>query len=157
MTPPEQPPGTFFQDPQGQRIPVYDTPQTIDAAWTQYILEFDLPKDLKSLLLSYVKNLVNLAAKSNIKRREIPMHLLEYDQIWQRYRIFMHSGKFEQKLYVVKEIIRHALELQLNRSVDGWQGNLMFKRYYEIKQTQPQDKIKRFTNFFKSKKEEGEK
>jgi len=132
----------------------YEPPTTIDAAWTKYIIEFNLPKELQDLLIQYTKPIVDLAAKSNILRREIPMHLLQYDLIWQRYRIFMHKGKFDPKLYVYKELIRHALELQLNRSVEGWQGELLFTRKFDVTQRRSARRAGRLTGFFKRKEEE---
>lgn len=127
-----------------------------DAAWTKYIMEFELPKDLKNLLLNYTLPLVNLAPKSNILRREIPMHLDGYDLIWARYKIFLRKGRFEPELFVIKEIIRHSLELQLTRGVDGWQGNLLFTRKYEIMQNAKEKKQSRVSQFFKRKEKQQE-
>jgi hypothetical protein len=135
---------------------MYATPQTLDAAWTKYIMEFHLPKDLQEVLVRYTKPLVDLAPKTYILRAEIPMHLLEYDLVWMRYRLFMHKGKFDPKLQVYKEIIRHALELQLNRSVDGWQGNLLFTRKYEVMQTHREKQMGRIARWFKGKPSEEE-
>jgi len=110
-------------------------PQMQDEAWMKYIIEFNLPNDLKQMLISYLKPLVDLAPKSNIRRKEIPMHLIQYDLIWDRYFIYMKKGKYDPNLLVVQEIIRHAIELQLNRSVDGWLGRLMHTRLFRIFQT----------------------
>ena len=119
-------------------------------------MEFELPKDLKNLLLNYTLPLVNLAPKSNILRREIPMHLDGYDLIWARYKIFLRKGRFEPELFIIKEIIRHSLELQLTRGVDGWQGNLLFTRKYEIMQNMKEKKQSRVSQFFKRKEKQQE-
>ena len=51
----------------GDNVPTqYETPVSLDAAWTKYIMEFELPKDLESLLLTYMLPVVNLAPKANI-------------------------------------------------------------------------------------------
>ena len=131
------------------------SPSDFDEAWIKYIIEFHLPKDLERLLILYLKPLVDLAAKSNILRQEIPMHLLEYDIIWDMYRIYERKGKYDSKLMVCQEIIRHALELQLCRSVKGWQGELIFTRKFDIRQRM-REKAQSWTKYFKKKKEDEE-
>jgi len=102
-----------------------------------------------------MKPLVDLAAKTNILRPEITLHLMEYDLIWERYKIFQCSGKFKPEMNVVKELIRHAFELQLNRSVEGWQGDLLFtQRHEHIIKKRREEKRKKFFGAFKSKEEE---
>lgn len=128
---------------------------THEQAWIKYIIEFHLPKDLEKILLLYLKPLIDLAAKTNLKRREIPIHLLEYDIIWDQYRIYERKGKYDSRLLVCQEIIRHALELQLNRSVDGWQGNLLFTKKFDIEHHMQQQK-EGWTRYFKTKKEDEE-
>lgn len=126
------------------------SPSSFDEAWIKYIIEFHLPKDLEKLLILYMKPLIDLAAKSNLKRAEIPMHLLAYDIIWDEYRIYERKGRYDSRLMVCQEIIRHAFELQLNRSVEGWQGNLIFTRKFDIQHHMEKQK-NRFSNFFKNK------
>lgn len=133
-----------------------DVDPNMDAAWTKYIMEFELPKDLQNLLLVYTIPLVNLAAKSNIKEKAIVNHLDEYDLIWQRYKIFLRKGRYEPKLFVISEIIREAFELQLTRGVDGWQGNLLFTRKYEIMQNTKDKKQGRLGKFLQRKDKEQE-
>ena len=127
-------------------------PSDFDEAWIKYIIEFHLPKDLEKLLVLYLKPLVDLAAKSNILRQEIPMHLLEYDIIWDMYRIYERKGRYDSKLMVCQEIIRHALELQLNRSVKGWQGELIFTRKFDIRQRM-KEKSEGFGKYFRRNKD----
>ena len=141
----------------GEGVPInYDTPTSLDAAWTKYIMEFELPKDLENILLSYTLPVVNLAPKANIMRREINIHLDAYDLIWQRYKIFLRKGRFEPRLYVIKEIIRHALELQLTRGIEGWQGNLLFTRKYEIMQEQKEKRKRGISQILSRKKKNPE-
>lgn len=107
-------------------------PQILDEAWMKYIIEFHLPKDLEQLILLYLKPLIDLAPKSNIRRPEITMYLIQYDLIWDSYFIYMKKGKYDPKLLVIKEILRQAIELQLNRSVGGWLGRLMHTKLFRV-------------------------
>ena len=131
-------------------IPV---PGDFNEAWIKYIIEFHLPKDLERILILYLKPLIDLAAKSNILRREIPMHLLQYDLIWDMYRMYEQKGKYDSRLLVCQEIIRHALELQLNRSVKGWQGELIFTKRFDIR-NRNKESGKGWKGFFNNKNEE---
>ena len=110
------------------------SPQMEEEAWMKYIIEFHLPPELEQMILMYVRPLVNLAPKSNIKRGEIPMYLVGYDLIWDEYFIYMRKGKYDPKLIVVKGIIREALKLQLCRSIGGWLGKLMNTKIFSISQ-----------------------
>lgn len=107
-------------------------PMLLDEAWMKYIIEFHLPKELEQLIILYLKPLIDLAPKSNIMRREVTMHLIQYDLIWDSYFIYMKNGKYDPKLLVVKEILREAIELQLNRSIGGWLGRLMHTRIFRV-------------------------
>ena len=140
---------------QKERVPSsVSYPGDLWSAWTQYIMEFDLPSDLQNMLLKFLKPLIDLAARSNIKRNEIPIYLLQYDKIWRKYKVYISSGKMDKKLFVYKDIIETALELQLNRSVEGWQGNLLFTQRYEVHQTEKQPTmVSKLGRFFKRKKE----
>lgn len=127
--------GSAVLDSEIKRTMMYDNvsaPQVLDEAWMKYIIEFHLPTDLEQLILLYLKPLLDLAPKSNIRRAEITMHLIEYDLIWDSYFIYMKKGKYDPKLLVVKEILRQAIELQLNRSVDGWLGRLMHTKLFRV-------------------------
>ena len=130
-------------------------PGDFNEAWIKYIIEFHLPKDLERILILYLKPLVDLAAKSNILRKEIPMHLLQYDLIWDMYRMYEQKGKYDSRLMVCQEIIRHALELQLNRSVKGWQGELIFTKRFDIR-NRNKEKDTGWRGLFKKKNEEEE-
>jgi len=132
-------------------------PISQSASWTKYILEFGLPGDLEDLLIKHTKPLIDLAAKTNILRTEVTLHLMEYDLIWERYKIFMHKGKFNSQMYVVKELLRHAFELQLCRSVEGFQSNLLFTSKHEyLVRNEKEDRRKKRFEFFRGKPQEGD-
>lgn len=133
----------------------FNAPQLMDEAWMKYIIEFHLPKDLEQLIVQYIKPLIDLAPKSNIRRREITMHLIAYDLIWDSYFIYMRKGKYDPRLLVVKEILRNAIELQLNRSVDGWLGRLMHTKLFRIFTTDEQSKVQKGMRFFGGGKNKG--
>jgi hypothetical protein len=129
-----------------------NAPQLLDEAWMKYIIEFHLPQDLEQLIVAYLKPLIDLAPKSNIRRREITMHLIAYDLIWDSYFIYMRKGKYDPKLLVVKEILRNAIELQLNRSVDGWLGRLMHTKLFRIFTSDEQSRTQRGMRFLGGRK-----
>jgi len=131
-----------------------ELPPNLDAAWILSLIKIKLPKELQDLLVPYVKPLLDVAARTNIKRHEITMHLLQYDLIWQRYQIYMRKGKFDSKLFVYKDIIRQAFEFQLNRSVEGWQGELVFTRrqVYDVKQKHEETVGDKMRGFIRNRK-----
>lgn len=132
-----------------------NAPQMLDEAWMKYIIEFHLPGDLEQLIVAYMKPLIDLAPKSNIRRREITMHLIAYDLIWDGYFIYMRKGKYDPKLLVVKEILRNAIELQLNRSVDGWLGRLMHTKLFRIFTSDEQGRGQKAARFLGGRKNKG--
>lgn len=125
--------------------------QMEDEAWMKYIIEFHLPPDLEQMILMYIRPLVNLAPKSNIRRGEIPMYLIGYDLIWDEYFIYMRKGKYDPNLIVIKGIIREALKLQLCRSIGGWLGKLMHTKLFNIVQSSEKSNIQKGIGFFKHK------
>ena len=101
-------------------------------AWIKYILEFPMPdvkdaKGTKEELVSILEPVMNVSAKSNILRREIPMHLDSYDIIWDKYFAYMKRGKYDPRLLVLHEALREGFELHLNRSIDATQMRMIFE------------------------------
>lgn len=132
-------------------------PQLLDEAWMKYIIEFHLPKDLEHIIIMYLKPLIDLSPKSNIRRKEITMHLISYDLIWDSYFIYMRKGKYDPKLLVVKEILREAIELQLNRSVEGWLGRMLHTKLFRIFTDDNQSGFKKGVKFLGGNKEQNNK
>lgn len=141
-----------YQEP--HEIPHADIPPSLDAAWILSLIKIHLPKELQDLLVPWMTPILDTAARTNIKRHEIPMHLIQYDLIWQGYQIFMQKGKHDPKLFIYKRIIEEAFELQLCRGVEGWQGELVFtrKNIWDVKQTKG-GRSGGFLDYFKTKKE----
>ena len=130
-------------------------PQVQDEAWMKYIIEYNIPVEDKQEIISMLRPLMNLAPKSNIRRREIPMHLVSYELIWDKYFIFVKKGKYDPKLLVLEEALGEAFELQLNRSVEGWLGRLMHTRLFRIYQTSDEKSgVARGIGMFRRKKQQ---
>jgi len=130
-------------------------PQAQEEAWMKYIIEFNIPEQDKQPIINMLRPLMNLAPKSNIRRREIPMHLIEYDLIWDKYFIFEKKGKYDPRLLVLEETLREAFELQLNRSVEGWLGRLMHTKLFRIYQSSDeQSAMARGIHLFRKKKQQ---
>jgi hypothetical protein len=110
-------------------------PQAQDEAWMKYIIEYNIAPEEKQEIITMLRPLMNLAPKSNIRRREIPMHIIGYELIWDKYFIYVKKGKYDPKLLVLEEALEEAFELQLNRSVEGWLGRLMHTRLFKIYQS----------------------
>ena len=136
--------------------PSSSAPQQVDEAWMRYIIEFHLPHipfEERQLILNMLQPLINLAPKTNIRRREIVMHLLEFDIIWDKYFVYMRKGKYDPKLLVVQEIFRQAIEFQLNRSVEGWLGRLMHTKLFRISTMDESRPIKKGFSLLRRKQE----
>ena len=158
VPPPKLDAGAAIVDGEIRKSMMYDNvtaPQMFDEAWMKYIIEFHLPQDLEQLIVAYMKPLIDLAPKSNIKRKEILMHLISYDLVWDTYFIYMKKGKYDPKLLVVKEILREAIELQLNRSVEGWLGRLMHTKLFRIFTSDEQGGVQKGMRFLGGKKKSG--
>lgn len=130
------------------------SPQLEEEAWMKYIIEFHLPPDLEHMILMYIRPLINLAPKSNIRRGEIPMYLIGYDLVWDEYFIYMRKGKYDPNLIVIKGIIREALKLQLCRSIGGWLGKLMQTKMFQISTSSDKSNIRKGIGLFRRRRNE---
>ena len=106
------------------------------------------------MILMYIRPLINLAPKSNIRRGEIPMYLIGYDLIWDEYFIYMRKGKYDPQLIVIKGIIREAIKLQLCRSIVGWLGKLMHTKFFQFSQSDNKSNVQKGIGFFRRKGKE---
>lgn len=129
-------------------------------AWIKYVLEFPLPDvrdegGVKEEIIGMLKPVMDTAAKSNILRREIPMHLDSYDLIWSKYFAYMKKGKYNARLLVLQESLREGFELHLNRGIEATQMRMIF----EPKQTISQrfmNGMQKKVGWFKSRRDENE-
>jgi len=133
------------------------TAEGLNEAWLKYLIEYHLsflPEDEKKDIFLLLKPLVDLGARSNILRREINMYLDEYDIIWDKYLMYMRRGKYDPRLIVQQEAIRTAFELQLNRSVEMRQMELIFTRKFELLRRQIGRTFRRLRERLTTKSEE---
>ena len=124
-------------------------------AWIQYIIEYHVPDidpQQKHEIVGMMKPLIDVAARSNIRRAEIPLHLEQYDIIWDKYFLYMKRGRKDPRLLVLRESLREAYDLQLNRSVEGEQMRLIFenRNIYNMLQQKISGAAKKL-QFFKGK------
>jgi len=112
------------------------TPASMDEAWMKYVIEFhysfNLPESQAMEIISMMKPLIDLGPKSNIRRREVTQYLYGFDLVWENYLMYVKKGKYDGTLLTLKELLRNAYELQLNRSIDGWLGRLMHTKLFRI-------------------------
>ena len=130
-----QPPAMILQGELQQNMGQPFIPQGQDEAWMKYIIEYNIPENEKQEIIGFLRPLMNLAPRSNIRRSAVCIHLFSYDLIWDKYFIFVKKGKYDPKLLVLEEALREAFELQLDRSVEGWLGKLMHTKLFRIFQT----------------------
>lgn len=124
---------TSYQNDDGFTTPYYQRP--IQEAWVKYILEFPMPSiktDVKYEIIKILEPVMNTASKSNILRREIPIHLDAYDIIWDKYLSYMRKGKYDPAILTLREGLREGFDLQLNRSVEAGQMRLLLQHQQSI-------------------------
>jgi len=121
--------------------------------WVRYIIEYHMPdisEKEKHEIVAMLKPVVDVAAKGNILRREIPMHLDAYDIIWDKYKMYMKKGKYDPRMLTLQESLRLGFEIQLTRSVDAGQMRMLFEPKQSIFQRFVNSSEKRL-GFFKHK------
>lgn len=131
-----------------------DIPISQEAAWLLQLIEVRLPKEISKEITVFFKTILATAPKTNILRHEIPLHLRSYDLIWTRYQMTGHT--LDNTLFVLKEALRHTLELELNRSAEGWQGELIFTKKYDVTNRRDVQKQRRIRDFFRGRNDEEE-
>ena len=133
------------------------SPRPWHEAWIQYIMDFPMPSvedeaETKETIVAMLNPIMNVASRSFILRREIPMHLDSYDIIWDKYFMYMKRGKYNSNLLVLRETLREGFELQLNRSVDAAQMRMIFEPKQSIFQKLVTGSGERRVGLFKTKK-----
>jgi len=149
-------PDDFLQQGYDCGMPASQRPFTEE--WIKYIVEYhmpDIPETEKQEIVGMLKPIVDVAAKSNILRREIPLHLDGYDIIWDKYFMYMKEGKYDPRLLILKESLREGFELQLCRSVDAVQMRMIFEPKQSIFQS-IMSKREKIGGFFKTKKDDNQ-
>jgi len=95
--------------------------------WIRYIMEYQLPDADKKEIIRMLRPIMDVAAKGNIRRQDIPMYLDDYDIIWHKYKMYMKKGKYDPELLTLEESLRLGFELQATRSVDMGQMRMIFE------------------------------
>jgi len=145
----------------GEELPPVSGPslgRSDSQAWLQYMIEYtapDLDPKTKEEIIRMLKPLMDSAAKSSLRRREVPMHLLQYDIIWDDYYTYKKRGRYDPTLVVLKDVLREAFTLQLNKSItdDGTdKGNLLtllLTNKHDVRTRNESPRKRRFS-FFKN-------
>jgi len=146
----------FFDQQQNLGVGIRNFSET----WVQYILEFPMPKieeerEVKETIIHMLTPVMNVSARSNLRRPDIPLHLWAYDIIWQKYFVYKRRGRYDPDLLVLKESLREGFELMLNRSVEMGQMRMIFEPKQSIFQRLVTGRDRKLS-FFKHKKEENQ-
>lgn len=118
-------------------------PPNQEAAWMLHLIKVkientNLPDDVKKTILTDMEPYINNASMTNITQGQVREFLGGYKEIWMKYYIFINKKKYKQELTYLETRIREILIQNLNKSIQGWQGNHVFERKststYDVKQ-----------------------
>jgi len=138
-------------------------PPNAHAAWMLQLIKLkldntSLPEDIKNDILLDIGPYLDNASMTKITRGQVREFLGGFNELWLRYRIFKVKKKYAPQLNYVMAYLRELLIMNLNKSVDGWQGDHVFeqKTTYDIKQTRKDiaEKMKGLLGGKKQKSEE---
>lgn len=138
------PPPSYDFDGDGGYVP-----GNIDIAWKQKLIEIrhrlgktNLDEFMVNEILSFIDNILTSAGMTNITQGQINMFLRKWDKKVHKMKIFFPGVKKNPEFYNAMENIRLELEMQLNKSRDGWQGDHAYETHtrtrYEVRQRQEQ-------------------
>lgn len=98
--------------------------------------EASISENFKKELITFMKPYLNVAAMTNISRGQVMEFILGYQKLWTKYRIYVHKNRFDANLNYLKDWILELFVMQLNRSIEGWQGDRVFEKrsVYDVKQ-----------------------
>jgi hypothetical protein len=152
-------PEQFDNEPQSTP---YGVPSDANAAMILELIqvrldEANITETFKRELLTFMRPYLNIAAMTNISRGQVMEFILGYNKLWTKYRIFVHRDKFDADVSYLKDWILEIFVLQLNRSIEGWQGDRVFEKrsVYDVKQ-KSETRSDRIRGFFGGKKEREE-
>jgi len=143
----------FFQPPEFNEAPAMSMPPSAHAAWMLQLIETklnktNLPEDIKNDLIDDMVPLLNNAGMTKISLGQVKEFIGGFNELWLRYRIFKVRKKHIPQFNYIMPLIREHLIMNLNKSVEGWQGDHVFeqKTTYDVTQTQKSfvDKVKGF-------------
>lgn len=124
---------TQAEEGEDQQLADYANVQNLDTVMTKQLIDVKLPAKLDEHdFTKYIKQNINLAAKSNFPRVEKKLHLGEYDLLSRKYKIFIAASKYDPDFFMVDSSLRWSVSLQLDKSVDGRLMELSFTKKLDI-------------------------
>jgi len=128
-------------------------PPNAHAAWMLQLIKLklentNLPDEIKKDLLADMVPYLDNSSMTKLTKGQVSEFLNGYQELWLRYRIYKCRKKYTPQLNYVMAYIRELLIMNLNKSVEGWQGDHVFesKATYDVKQTRKDvsEKLRRF-------------
>jgi hypothetical protein len=133
-------------------------PPNIEVAWMLKLIETklddtSLPEDIKKSMAKDMSIYITTAGMTHISKGQVIEFINGFKEVWLRYVIFKIKKKYRPELYYAFGFLREILIMNLNKSVDGWQGDHVYERRTTMDITQKRkdisDKVRGF--FFKKK------
>jgi len=132
----------MFKPPDYGRQSAGFFPPDAHAAWILQLIKIkldntNLPDEIKKDLLLDMTPYLDNASMTKISKGQVREFLGGYNELWLRYRVFKCRKKYVKELNYVMAYVRELLVMNLNKSVEGWQGDHVFeqKTSYDVKQT----------------------
>jgi len=129
-----------------------------DAAWILQLIKLkldntSLPQEIKDNLIVDMVPYIEIASMTKIRRSQVREFIGGFRELWTRYRVFKVRKKYVPELNYVMAYLRELFILNLNKSIDGWQGDHVFERKtsYNVQQTH-KDLTERVQSFLGGKK-----
>jgi len=133
-------------------------PPNAETAWMLKLIETklddtSLPEDIKKSMAKDMSIYITTAGMTHITRGQVMEFVNGFKEVWYRYVIFKIKKKYRPELYYAFGFLREMLIMNLNKSIEGWQGDHVYERRTTMDITQKRkdlsDKVKGW--FFKKK------
>lgn len=121
-------------------------PPNADIAWMLKLIEThlddtSLPDDIKKSMAKDMSIYITTAGMTHITKGQVMEFVNGFKEVWYRYIIFKIKKKYRPELYYAFGFLRELLILNLNKSVDGWQGDHVYERRTVMDVTQKRKDI----------------
>jgi len=108
-------------------------PPSVDVAWILKLIETrlddtSLPEDIKKSMAKDMSIYITNAGLTHIRKGQVLEFVNGFKEVWYRYIIFKVKKKYRPELYYAFGLLRELLIMNLNKSVDGWQGDHVYER-----------------------------
>ncbi len=132
-----------------------------DAAWILQLIKLNLdkanlPKEIKEEFINYMIPYIENASMTKIRRGQVREFIGGFRELCVRFRVFKVRKKYVPSYNFFMAYMREILITNLNKSIDGWQGDHVFERKtsYNVSNTQKDltDKVQTFLGGRKNKK-----